>query len=45
MTGFMQSLRALVRLKPAQRLTRDYLLSLLAAVALALVVGAVIFIV
>ena len=36
----MQSIRALARLKPAQRLTRDYLLSLLAAVLLALLVGA-----
>lgn len=40
MKGFLQSLRALVRLKPAQKLTRDYLLSLLLAVALALLAGA-----
>ncbi len=40
MKGFMQSLRALLRLKPAQKLTRDYLLSLLLAVALALLAGA-----
>lgn len=40
MKGLMQSLRALARLKPAQRLTRDYLLSLLTAVLLALMVGA-----
>lgn len=40
MKGFTQSLRALLRLKPAQKLTRDYLLSLLLAVALALLAGA-----
>lgn len=40
MKGFMQSLRALLRLKPAQKLTRDYLLSLLLAVTLALLAGA-----
>ena len=36
----MQSLRALARRKPAQKLTRDYLVSLLTAVLLALAVGA-----
>lgn len=40
MKGFLQSVRALLRLKPAQKLTRDYLLSLLLAVALALLAGA-----
>ena len=35
MKGFLQSLRALVRLKPSQKLTRDYLLSLVLAVAFA----------
>ena len=40
MNGLMQSLRALARLKPAQKLTRDYLVSLLTAVLLALAVGA-----
>ena len=40
MSGLMQSLRALARLKPAQKLTRDYLVSLLTAVLLALAVGA-----
>ena len=40
MKGFVQSIRALLRLKPSQKLTRDYLLSLVAAVVLALLVGA-----
>lgn len=40
MKGLMQSIRALMRLKPAQKLTRDYLISLFLAVALALLVGA-----
>ncbi len=40
MKDFWQSIRALMRLKPSQRLTRDYLLSLLTAVLLALLVGA-----
>ena len=40
MKGMMQSIRALLRLKPAQKLTRDYLISLFIAVALALLVGA-----
>ncbi len=40
MKSFMQSLRALARLKPAQKLTRDYLVSLFLAVALALLAGA-----
>ena len=40
MSGWMQSLRALARLKPTQKLTRDYLISLLTAVLLALAVGA-----
>lgn len=40
MKSMMQSLRALMRLKPAQKLTRDYLISLLLAVGLALLVGA-----
>ena len=39
MSGWMQSLRALARLKPTQKLTRDYLVSLLTAVLLALAVG------
>lgn len=39
-TGFTQSLRALVRLKPSQKLKRDYLVSLLIAVILALLLGA-----
>ena len=38
MSGWMQSLRALARLKPTQKLTRDYLVSLLTAVLLALAV-------
>ena len=38
MSGLMQSLRALARLKPTQKLTRDYLVSLLTAVLLALAV-------
>lgn len=40
MSGFLQSIRALVRLKPAQKLTRDYLISLFLAVGLALALGA-----
>ena len=32
--GFFQSVRALLRLKPAQKLNRDYLISLLCAVLL-----------
>lgn len=40
MKGLMQSIRALLRLKPAQKITRDYLVSLFIAVALALLVGA-----
>ncbi len=40
MRDFVQSLRALLRLKPSQKLTRDYLISLAAAVLLALMVGA-----
>ena len=44
-SGLMQSLRALTRLKPSQKLTRDYLLSLCAAVLLAFGVGAVIMLV
>ena len=40
MTGFWQALRALARLKPNQRLTRDYLASLALAVLLAFAVGA-----
>lgn len=40
MKGPMQSIRALMRLKPAQKITRDYLVSLFIAVALALLVGA-----
>ena len=38
--SFFQSIRALFRLKPAQKLNRDYLLSLLCAVLLAFLVGA-----
>ncbi len=38
--GFFQSVRALLRLKPAQKLNRDYLISLLSAVLLAFLVGA-----
>ncbi len=38
--GFVQSIRALLRLKPSQKLTRDYLASLFVAVGLALLVGA-----
>ena len=38
-TGFLQSIRALVRLKPSQKLQRDYLFSLLVALALAFGVG------
>ena len=38
--GFFQSIRALFRLKPAQKLNRDYLISLLCAVLLAFLVGA-----
>ena len=38
--SFLQSLRALVRLKPSQKLQRDYLVSLAIAVLLAFVVGA-----
>ena len=45
MSGLMQSLRALARLKPTQKLTRDYLVSLLTAVLLALAVGAAIMLV
>ncbi len=40
MKGMLQSIRALMRLKPAQKITRDYLISLFIAVALALLVGA-----
>ncbi len=40
MKGFLQSIRALLRLKPSQKLTRQYLVSLFIAVALALLVGA-----
>jgi len=40
MKGLMQSIRALLRLKPAQKITRDYLVSLFIAVALAVLVGA-----
>ena len=43
MKSFIQSIRALLRLKPAQKLTRDYLISLLIAVVLALGIGAVIW--
>jgi len=38
--SILQTLRALVRLKPSQKLQRDYLISLAIAVALAFVVGA-----
>ena len=38
--GFVQSIRALFRLKPSQKLTRDYLFSLLTAVLLAFALGA-----
>ncbi|MBE5815750.1 MAG: ABC transporter permease [Clostridiales bacterium] len=38
--SLIQSLRALVRLKPSQKLQRDYLISLAIAVLLAFVVGA-----
>ena len=38
--SFFQSIRALFRLKPAQKLNRDYLISLLCAVLLAFLVGA-----
>ena len=38
--GFLSGLKALLRLKPRQRLTGQYLLSLLIAVALAFLVGA-----
>jgi len=38
--SFVQTLRALVRLKPSQKLQRDYLTSLAIAVALAFLVGA-----
>ncbi len=41
-TGFIQSLRALVRMKPSAKLTRDYLVSLMIALALAFLVGAAI---
>ena len=40
MKGMLQSIRALMRLKPAQKITRDYLISLFIAVSLALLVGA-----
>lgn len=40
MKDALQSLRALLRLKPSQKLTRQYLISLLIAVLLALLVGA-----
>ena len=39
-SSFVQALRALCRLKPAQKLTRDYLVSLLLAVGLAFLLGA-----
>ena len=39
-TGFVQSIRALWRLTPSRKLTRDYMLSLLLAVGLAFLVGA-----
>ena len=39
-TGFLQSVRTLFALKPKQKLTAQYLLSLFAAVALAFLVGA-----
>ena len=38
-TGFLQSVRVLIRLRPAQRLQRDYLISLLAAIFLAFLLG------
>ncbi len=38
--SFMQSIRALFRLKPSQKLNRDYLVSLLIAVGLAFLLGA-----
>lgn len=38
--SFTQSIRALFRLKPSQRLNRDYLVSLFTAVLLAFLVGA-----
>ncbi len=41
-SGFMQTIRALFRLKPSQKLTRDYLVSLLCAVLLAFALGAAI---
>ena len=40
MKGLMQSIRALVRLKPSQKMTRDYLFSLVIAIVLALLAGA-----
>ena len=40
MKGMFQSIRALMRLKPSQKLTRQYLVSLFIAVSLALLVGA-----
>lgn len=43
--GFSQSIRALLRLKPSQKLTRNYLASLLAAVALAFALGAIIMLI
>ena len=39
-TGFTQSVRALIALKPRQKLTAQYLFSLLIAVTLAFLVGA-----
>lgn len=39
-SSFVQTLRALVRLKPSKKLERDYLVSLVIAVVLAFVVGA-----
>ena len=45
MKDFVQSIRALLRLKPSQKLTRDYLISLLIAVVLALLIGAGIMVV
>ncbi|MCL1854577.1 MAG: ABC transporter permease [Clostridia bacterium] len=38
-TGFLQSVRALISLRPAQRLRRDYLFSLLIAILLAFLMG------
>ena len=38
-TGFLQSVRVLIRLRPARRLQRDYLFSLLAAILLAFLLG------